>query len=43
MVELEAAGPVTVLATRGMLLGIKRRVEAQRKREPQGSNDTRVG
>ncbi|HUO40831.1 MAG TPA: SRPBCC family protein, partial [Mycobacterium sp.] len=39
---LEAAGPVTALLTRGMLLGIKRRVAIQQERELQRPNDTQV-
>ena len=43
VLSLEAAGPVKALMTRGMLLGIKHRVEAQRKPEPQLPNGSRVG
>ncbi|HME46730.1 SRPBCC family protein [Mycobacterium sp.] len=39
---LEAVGPVTALVIRGMLLGIKRRVEAQHERESQRPNDSRI-
>jgi hypothetical protein len=43
VLSLEAAGPVKALMTRGMLLGIKHRVEAQRKPEPQLPTGSRVG
>ena len=44
VLSTEAAGPVTALMARGMLLGIKRRVEAQYDRESQStrSNDSRA-